>query len=65
VWPYVLDGDDLDVIKAPANVETLRAELAAVVEERRRRAATAVRLIVADVDDACDRPAAKRRRTNR
>jgi hypothetical protein len=34
VWPYLLDGDDLDVTAAPANVETLRAELAAVVEER-------------------------------
>jgi hypothetical protein len=40
VWPYLLDGDDLDVIKAPAgNIERLRAEFAVVVEERRRRAA--------------------------
>jgi hypothetical protein len=37
VWPYLLDGDDLDVTAAPANVETLRAEFNAVVEERRRR----------------------------
>jgi Ran GTPase-activating protein (RanGAP) involved in mRNA processing and transport len=38
VWPYLLDSGDTDGIAAPAgNVETLRAEFAAVVEERRRR----------------------------
>jgi hypothetical protein len=40
VWPYLLDGDDADDIEATDNVETLRAEFAAVVEERRLRAAT-------------------------
>jgi hypothetical protein len=52
VWPYALVGDDLvdvNVTAAPDNVETIRAEFAAVVEERHRRAA----------------PAVKRRRTNR
>jgi hypothetical protein len=39
VWPYLLDGDDMDVgVSSDINVETLRAEFAAVVEERRRRA---------------------------
>jgi hypothetical protein len=42
VWPYLLEGDDLDTMKAPGNVETLRAEFAVVVEERRRRAACEV-----------------------
>jgi hypothetical protein len=67
VWPYLLEGDDLNVIAAPANVETLRAEFAAVVEERRRRAATAARLLVAAADDVDGggSPAVKRRRTNR
>jgi uncharacterized coiled-coil protein SlyX len=37
LWPYVLDGDDLDVTGAPDDVETVRAEFAAVVAERRRR----------------------------
>jgi hypothetical protein len=41
VWPYLLDGDDLGFIKAPGNVEALRADFAAVVEERRRCAAAA------------------------
>jgi hypothetical protein len=42
VWPYLLDGADLDTMKVvPDNVETLRAEFAVVVEERRRRAAAA------------------------
>jgi hypothetical protein len=67
VWPYLLEGDDLNVISAPDNVESLRAEFAAVVEERRRRAATAARLLVATDGDA-DKggsPAVKRRRTKR
>jgi hypothetical protein len=33
VWPYLLDADDLGFIKAPGEVEPLRAEFAAVVEE--------------------------------
>jgi methyl-accepting chemotaxis protein len=39
VWPYVLDGDDAltGVSLAAGNVETLRAEFAAIVQERRRR----------------------------
>jgi hypothetical protein len=41
VWPYLLDSDDLDVGITPDNIETLRAEFAAVVEERRRRAEAA------------------------
>jgi ankyrin repeat protein len=35
----LLDNDDADGIEAPVNIETLRAEFAVVVEERRRRAA--------------------------
>jgi methyl-accepting chemotaxis protein len=39
VWPYVLGGNDklTGVSLAAGTVETLRAEFAAVVEERRRR----------------------------
>jgi hypothetical protein len=39
LWPYVLDDDDklTGVSLAADNIETLRAEFAAVVEERRRR----------------------------
>jgi hypothetical protein len=37
VWPYLLDSDDADVGVASDNVDTLRAEFAAFVEERRRR----------------------------
>jgi hypothetical protein len=52
VWPYLLVGDDLDTMKvAPDNVATIRTEFVAVVEERHLRAAAAVRLIAADVDD--------------
>jgi hypothetical protein len=41
VWPYLFDEDDKAFgIKAPVHIETLRAEFSAVVEERRRRAAT-------------------------
>jgi hypothetical protein len=66
VWPYLLDSADKDVgIVAPNNIETLRAEFAAVVEERRRRAALAARLVAADDDDEGDSHAVKRRRTNR
>jgi hypothetical protein len=43
VWPYLLDSGDTDGIQAPDNIETLRAEFAAVVEERGRRAAIAER----------------------
>jgi hypothetical protein len=38
VLPYLLKKEDIDTIVALDNVETLRAEFAAVVEERRRRA---------------------------
>jgi hypothetical protein len=42
VWPDLLEGDDLNVIAAPHEyVKTLCVKFAAVVEERRRRAATA------------------------
>jgi hypothetical protein len=34
VWPYLFDSDDADGIEAPANIETLRAEFAAVVARR-------------------------------
>jgi hypothetical protein len=38
VWPYLLAVDELkDGIRAPGNVETLRAEFAAIVYERRNR----------------------------
>jgi hypothetical protein len=47
VWPYLLDGDDVNYIAQESNrfgdVEALRSEFAAVVEERRRRAASAER----------------------
>jgi hypothetical protein len=62
VWPYLLDGDDLDVTAAPANVETLRAELTGVVEERVRRAAVVVEQRVPTANDTRDMRAAKRRR---
>jgi hypothetical protein len=39
VWPYLLASGDKDGIVAPDNVEMVRAEFAAVVEERRRRRA--------------------------
>jgi hypothetical protein len=34
----LLNGDDTDGIEAPGNIKMLRAEFAAIVEERRRRA---------------------------
>jgi hypothetical protein len=37
LWPYLFEGEDLSVTAPPANVDSLRAEFAAVVEERRRR----------------------------
>jgi hypothetical protein len=38
LWLYLLEGDDLCVIaRPPANLDSLRAEFAAVVEDRRRR----------------------------
>jgi septal ring factor EnvC (AmiA/AmiB activator) len=36
-WPYLLVKGDTDGIVAPDNLETIRAEFASVVEERRRR----------------------------
>jgi hypothetical protein len=36
LWPYLLESGDTDGIDAPENLETIRAEFAAVVEERRR-----------------------------
>jgi hypothetical protein len=59
VWPYLLVGDDLDFIAAPGNVEPLRAEFAAVVEERRR-----LLLCVLDADE-CVLLLFKWRRANR
>jgi hypothetical protein len=64
VWPYLLESGDTDGVVAPENLDSLRAEFAAVVEERRRRAATAVLLDSPDVDES-SRPAVKRRRTDR
>jgi hypothetical protein len=62
----LLGRGNTDGIVAPDNVESLRAEFAAVVEERRRRAAVAAeRLVATDVDDDGGSPAVKRRRTNR
>ena len=63
VWPYLLKGDNLAAVKARSVAETIRAEFAVVVEERRRRAATAVQLVAADVNEAGDSDAVKRRRT--
>jgi hypothetical protein len=67
VWPYLLKKGDKDGVVAPDNVETIRAEFAVVVEERRlRRVAAAVRnRQVAPGVAARDARAAKRRRTNR
>jgi hypothetical protein len=38
VWPYLLEGGDKDGCVVPDNIESVRAEFATVVEERRRRA---------------------------
>jgi hypothetical protein len=68
VLPYLLNKEDIDAVVALGNVNTLRAEFTVVVEERRRHAATAVRLVEADVDVDADeesRPAVKRRRKKR
>jgi hypothetical protein len=64
VRPYLLVGNDLRVTAAPANVETLRAEFAAVVEERRRRATAVERQVAALVGDKGGSRAVKRRRAN-
>jgi predicted signal transduction protein with EAL and GGDEF domain len=64
VLPYLLDRNDIDAVVALDKIEMLRAEFAVVVEERRRRAATAVRSVEAVVDES-GRCAAKRRRTKR
>jgi hypothetical protein len=47
--PYFLENADKDGIAAPDDIETLRAEFAAVVDERRRRAVTAVPTVAAVV----------------
>jgi Ran GTPase-activating protein (RanGAP) involved in mRNA processing and transport len=65
VWPYLLDADDRDVGESSDNVETLRAEFAAVVEERRRRAVAAPHVVAADPDEDRGSSAVKRRRINR
>jgi hypothetical protein len=62
VWPYLLNDDDMKVGVATVDVETLRAEFATVVKERRRRAEHVV-AVGADVDEY-DGPAVKRRRTS-
>jgi hypothetical protein len=55
VWPYLLDADDTKYVTQASNrfdnVESLRAEFAVVVEERRYRAASAVHLVDAEVDE--------------
>jgi Ran GTPase-activating protein (RanGAP) involved in mRNA processing and transport len=76
VWPYLLNDDDKYFSISSDNVETLRAEFSAVVDERRRRAIAVVeerrRRALSeddrraedrqcDVDDR-DKRAAKRRR---
>jgi hypothetical protein len=65
LWPYFLENGDKDGSVVPDNVDSVRAEFAAVVEERRRRAVTAVSLVEADNGDENGGPAVKRRRTNR
>jgi hypothetical protein len=60
VWPYVLEGDDLDVIKASRKITKYRAEFAAVVEDRRRRASAARRLVANEVVGKGDSRAVKR-----
>jgi hypothetical protein len=63
VWPDLLDADDKDVGVSSDNIEAICAEFAAVVEERRRRAAVADRQTAADADAGeRDDRAAKRRR---
>jgi hypothetical protein len=58
VWPYLLDSGNADIV-APENVEAIRPEFDAVVEERRRCADRAARLVETDVDE-CGSPAVKR-----
>jgi Ran GTPase-activating protein (RanGAP) involved in mRNA processing and transport len=69
VWPYLLDSGDTDGIVAPDHVETLRAEFAAVVEERRRREHALLmsreQEPSANVDDRDNNRDVKRRRTGR
>jgi hypothetical protein len=57
VWPYLLGSDNKDGTVVPDNVEAVRAELAGVVAERRRRLQS-----VAPCVAARDARAAKRQR---
>jgi hypothetical protein len=63
VFPYFLDGDDLDIMAA-GDVEPLRAEFAVVVEERFHRAAAAAVQLAATDNEEGGSPAVKWRRTN-
>jgi hypothetical protein len=38
VWPYLIGSGNTDGIDAPENLESIRAEFAGVLAERRRRA---------------------------
>jgi hypothetical protein len=75
VWSYFIERDDTDGIAVLANVnadgvavlvnaDVLRVDFSAVVEERRRRAAPAVREVADDVAGGDGRDV-KRRRANR
>jgi hypothetical protein len=63
VWPYLLKKGDNAGVVVPDNVNALRAEFSAVIDERRHRATSAVQLVDAGADED-DSPAVKRRRTN-
>jgi hypothetical protein len=49
VWPYVLEGDALDVIGACRKITKARAEFAAVSKEHRRRADPLINAVEADI----------------
>jgi hypothetical protein len=67
VWPYLLEGDDLDYVAQASNCfgdfTSVRTEYAVVVEERRRRAAVAVLDQTSDDNVDGGSVVVKRRRT--
>jgi hypothetical protein len=49
LWPYFV-ADVTDGVEAPNDIEELRAVYATILEERRRRADSAARLVTDDAD---------------